>query len=166
MSTHGQLITLCTIRLDGQIYGIDMLAIREANQSTPSIRVPGSPPEVLGLVNLRGSIYLLLDIRRMLGLPEKKMTSDDLLVVFRPSQGESFGILVDSLDETMVVPARLVTPREPDSSGSPISGIILGKDESFSMISPELMYRRAKTLLGNSKQPSVQNSSASLEKLA
>jgi hypothetical protein len=66
----------------------------------------------------------------------------------------------------MVVPARLVTPREPDSSGSPISGIILGKDESFSMISPELMYRRAKTLLGNSKQPPVQNSSASLEKLA
>lgn len=147
MSDHSGTTTLCTIRIDDRLYGIDMLAVREANQSTQAVRVPGTPPEVLGMVNLRGSLYLLLDIRRLLGLQPRPLREEDLLVVFRPSQGESFGILVDSLDETLVVQNRRITPKETDSGNSPISAIVLQDNFSIPMLSPELMYRRARALV-------------------
>jgi len=50
MNSQSGLTTLCMIRLEDQVYGIDMLAIREANQFTQTVKVPGAPPEVLGLV--------------------------------------------------------------------------------------------------------------------
>ncbi len=137
--------TLCMLRLDDQTYGIDMLAIREANQFTQTVRIPGTPPEVLGLVNLRGSLYLLLNIRRILGLPDRKPGPEDLLIVFRPSQGESFGIVVDSLDDTRVLADRHITPHEPDEGI--VKAVALDNGISFPLLSPELMYRKAKALL-------------------
>jgi len=145
MNSQAGQTTLCMIRLDDQTYGIDMLAIREANQFTQTVRVPGAPPEVLGLVNLRGSLYLLLNLRRMLGLPDRKPGHEDLLIVFRPSQGESFGIVVDSLDDTRVLADRHITPHEADDGI--ITAIALDKGMSFPLLSPELMYRKAKALI-------------------
>lgn len=164
MNHHSESTTLCTIRIDDCLYGIDMLAVREANQATQAVRVPGTPPEVLGMVNLRGSLYLLLDIRRLLGLQPRPPREEDLLVVFRPSQGESFGILVDSLDETMVVANRRITPRETDNGTSPISAIVLLDNLSFPMLSPEAMYRRARSLVVAQASSLQQANASSSEK--
>lgn len=156
MNPQSGLTTLCMIRLEDQVYGIDMLAIREANQFTQTVKVPGAPPEVLGLVNLRGSLYLLLNVRRMLGLPDRKPGSEDLLIVFRPSQGESFGIVVDSLDDTRVLAERHITPREPDDGI--VTAIALDNGVSFPLLSPEFMYRKAKAqIIGHQAGPAPTN---------
>ena len=150
MNTSSDRMTLCTVRVDNQQYAFDMLAIREANQATPCVRVPGAPTEVLGMVNLRGSLFLLLDIRLLLGLPTREPAPQDLLVVFRPSQGEAFGVLVDSLDDAMVVPIRKITPRAENDANdpSPICGVILNEHQPIPLLSPSLMYRRVKNLIG------------------
>jgi chemotaxis signal transduction protein len=145
VSNHTGQTTICMIRLDDQSYGIDMLAIREANQFTQTVRIPGAPPQVLGMVNLRGSLFLLIDVRRLLGLAGRQPGPDDLLIVFRPSQGEAFGILVDALDDTKVLPDRHITPREPDDGI--ITAIALDEGCSFPLLSPELMYRKVKALI-------------------
>ena len=160
MSNHTGQTTICMIRLDDQSYGIDMLAIREANQFTQTVRIPGAPPQVLGMVNLRGSLFLLIDVRSLLGLAGRQPGPDDLLIVFRPSQGEAFGILVDALDDTKVLPGRHITPREPDDGI--ITAIALEEGRSFPLLSPELMYRKVKALIqGPSTGPASTTAPAS-----
>ncbi len=161
MNSQSGHTTLCMIRLEDQVYGIDMLAIREANQFTQTVRVPGAPPEVLGLVNLRGSLYLLLNVRRMLGLPDRKPGSEDLLIVFRPSQGESFGIVVDSLDDTRVLAERHITPREPDDGI--VTAIALDNGVSFPLLSPEHMYVKVNSMLNRSQCGQVSTTTNFLE---
>ena len=59
----------CTFRVDGRLFGVDILDVKEVTAETTFTRVAHAPDEVLGLVNIRGHIYLALDLRRLLGMP-------------------------------------------------------------------------------------------------
>lgn len=87
----------CTFRVDGHLFGVDILDVKEVTTETTCTRVAHAPDEVLGLVNIRGHIYLALDLRRLLGIPATPMTSDSRLVLFKPSVGSAFGIVVDQI---------------------------------------------------------------------
>lgn len=91
--------SFCTFRIDGRLYGVDLLDVKEVTTETTSTRISHAPHEVLGLVNIRGHIYLALDSRRLLGLPATEMTGDSRLVLFKSSAGASFGIVVDEIAE-------------------------------------------------------------------
>src|SRR5262249_22627905 len=58
-----------------------------------------APDEVLGLVNIRGHIYLALDLRQLLGAPAAEVTGESRLVLFKPSVGSAFGVVVDQISE-------------------------------------------------------------------
>ena len=57
----------CTFRLDGHLYGVDVLDVKEVTTATTATPISHAPDEVMGLVNIRGQIYLALDLRRLLG---------------------------------------------------------------------------------------------------
>jgi purine-binding chemotaxis protein CheW len=87
----------CTFRANGLLFGVDMLDVKEVTTQTRSTNVPHTPDEVTGLVNIRGQIYLALDIRRLLGMEAAELTADSRLILFKPSVGSAFGILVDEV---------------------------------------------------------------------
>jgi purine-binding chemotaxis protein CheW len=95
----------CTFRLAGALYGFDIRAVREVSPHTVFTTIPHAPPEVRGYVNLRGQIFLVLDLRRLLGLESAPVTSLSRLLLFKPSAGESFGVLVDEIGDIVSVPA-------------------------------------------------------------
>ena len=93
----------CTFRVDGRLFGIDILDVKEVTAETTSTRVAHAPDEVLGLVNIRGHIYLALGLRRLLGMPATAVTDESRLVLFKPSVGSAFGVVVDQISEIQTV---------------------------------------------------------------
>lgn len=93
----------CTFRVDGRLFGVDILDVKEVTAETTYTRVAHAPDEVLGLVNIRGHIYLALDLRRLLGVPAMELTGESRLVLFKPSVGSAFGVVVDQISEIQAV---------------------------------------------------------------
>jgi chemotaxis signal transduction protein len=106
----------CTFRLDGHLFGFDIRAVREVNMQTAFTSVPHAPPVVRGCVNLRGHIVLVLDLRRLLGLEPAPVTPDSRLVIFKPTVGESLGVLVDAIGDIASVPEDLTENMRPDEA--------------------------------------------------
>jgi purine-binding chemotaxis protein CheW len=89
----------CTFRVDGRLFGVDILDVKEVTAETTYTRVAHAPDEVLGLVNIRGHIYLALDLRRLLGIPSTQVTNDSRLLLFKPAVGSAFGVVVDEISD-------------------------------------------------------------------
>jgi purine-binding chemotaxis protein CheW len=89
----------CTFRVDGRLFGVDILDVKEVTAETAYTRVAHAPDEVLGLVNIRGHIHLALDLRALLGLPAADLAPTSRLLLFKPAVGNSFGVVVDEIAE-------------------------------------------------------------------
>ena len=92
---------LCTFLVDDLHLGIDVTDVQEVIRFQQMTAVPLAPEVVLGLINLRGQIVTVLDLRAMLGLPA--LQGDDLPtnVVIRGGQDEAVSVLVDSLSDVV-----------------------------------------------------------------
>lgn len=71
----------CTFRLDGKLYGVPVESVQEVLRSAAVTRVPLAPPAVRGLINLRGEIVTVVDLRQPLQLPSADPASPTLIVV-------------------------------------------------------------------------------------
>ena len=89
----------CTFRLGGQLFGVDMLEVKEVTTETDFTPIAHAPEEVLGLVNIRGHIHLVIDLRCLLGMPNANLTGNSRLVLFKSSVGNAFGVVVDEILE-------------------------------------------------------------------
>src|ERR687896_802658 len=69
--------------LSGEVYGLPLEQLREVARVSHLRRVPGAPPGVAGLVNLRGEILCALDVRAILGLPAHASAELPFLVALR-----------------------------------------------------------------------------------
>src|SRR4051794_4135318 len=110
--------SFCTFRLDGRLFGVDILDVKEVTAGTTYTRVAHAPDEVLGLVNIRGHIYLALDLRRLLGMPATEVTGESRLLLFKPSVGSAFGVVVDEISEIEAAdPSRIEAFLRYDQAG-------------------------------------------------
>lgn len=100
----------CTFRLGGRLFGVDLLDVKEITAETACTRVAHAPGEVLGLVNIRGHIYLALDLRRLLGMPATVVAAESRLVLFKPSVGATFGVMVDQIADIQAADPGLIDP--------------------------------------------------------
>ncbi len=91
-----------TFSLAGEEYGIDILAVREIRGWSKVTRIPQSPPFVLGVLNLRGAIVPIMDLRLRFNLPEQER--DDLTVtIIVAVEGRHFGMVVDAVSDVLDV---------------------------------------------------------------
>ena len=105
----------CTFRLDGQLFGVDMQDVKEVTAELTCTRIAHAPNEVLGLVNIRGHIYLALDLRRLLGMTDKLPTVESRLILFKSTIGNAFGVVID---ETSEIQSARLDQIEPFSEGN------------------------------------------------
>lgn len=96
----------CTFRSAGHWFGAPIDDVKEVTTETTCARIPHAPLEVAGYVNMRGHIFLALDLRRLLGLDASSV--ENRLVLFKPSVGPSFGILVDEIGDITAVAASQI----------------------------------------------------------
>lgn len=100
---------VCTFRIAGRLFGIDVLAIRGITADRRYTPIPHTPPAVIGYTNLRGEIILAIDLAQMLGLPVAAAVNPHAqLILLRPSVGEACGLLVDEVYDVAPVSADRV----------------------------------------------------------
>lgn len=89
-----------TAMIGGQLFGLPILRVQDVFHPERLTRVPLAPPEIAGVLNLRGRIVTLIDMRRCLGLERRE---DDALAmaIGVESGGESYGLLIDSVGEVL-----------------------------------------------------------------
>jgi chemotaxis signal transduction protein len=100
---EAQKLQFCSFRLSGRRFGADVLDVKEINHEVDFTPIFHAPKEVKGYVNIRGQIYLLLDLRLILGFESKGIDEFSRIILFKPEMGDSFGVLVDSIDDIETV---------------------------------------------------------------
>lgn len=101
-----------TFRLGEETYGINVLQVQEVLKYTEITPVPGSPSYVLGIINLRGYVVTVIDIRARLNMPAHEV-DDDTRIIFVEVHGHIVGMLVDCVTEVISL-----LPSQVDSSPS------------------------------------------------
>jgi purine-binding chemotaxis protein CheW len=98
-----------TVNLADEEYGVDILAVREIRGWTPVTRIPQAPSYVLGVLNLRGAIVPVLDLRLRFGLKREEYTATTVTVIVTVA-GRNFGVVVDAVSDVVDVDAAAVRP--------------------------------------------------------
>jgi purine-binding chemotaxis protein CheW len=146
ISTDSAARAFCTFRAEGRLYGIELTHLREISTNPMITPVPQAPPEVRGLANLRSRVYLVLDLRALLGLHPVDCTPDSRLIVLKPNVVEDTGLLVDSGgDIARVTPEHIeacgessgtVVDPDRDSAAPLVSGVCKLETELMMIIDP------------------------------
>lgn len=98
-----------TLNLAHEEYGVDILAVREIRGWTPVTRIPQAPSYVLGVLNLRGAIVPVIDMRLRFGLPREEYDASTVTVIVTVA-GRNFGVVVDAVSDVLDVRAGDVRP--------------------------------------------------------
>ena len=106
--TQQNLIEYVTAVIGGQLFGLPIVRVQDVFIPERLTRVPLAPPEIAGVLNLRGRIVTLIDLRRRFGLGERE---DAAMAIGVESRGESYGLLIDSVGEVLKLDAD---SREPN----------------------------------------------------
>jgi purine-binding chemotaxis protein CheW len=89
-----------TFRLDNETYGINVMQVQEVLRYSEVAPVPGAPPYVLGIINLRGNVVTVIDTRLRFGLMQTE-TNDQTRIVIIETENQVVGILVDAVAEVV-----------------------------------------------------------------
>lgn len=113
--THEQL-QLVTFEVGDEEFAIDILAVQEINRMLSITRVPQSPACVEGVINLRGRIIPVLDLRERFAMEPKAHGNESRIVVVDVA-GRTLGFIVDRVHEVLRVDGSIVEPPPSLSSG-------------------------------------------------
>jgi purine-binding chemotaxis protein CheW len=105
--------------LAGEEYGVDILRVQEIKGLDKVTRIPNSPEHVLGVINLRGAVVPILDLRRRFGLEAIAFGPTTVVIVVRiegGQDGRTVGMVVDAVSEVYNVDAGATQP-PPDVCG-------------------------------------------------
>lgn len=113
-----------TFSLGDEEYGVDILKVQEIKGYVQTTRIPNAPEDIRGVLNLRGTIVPIVDLRRKFGLDQVEYDQFTCIVVV-VVQNKIMGIIVDSVSEVMNIPSADIQP-PPDFGSSLASGMLSG----------------------------------------
>lgn len=100
---------LLVFRLGEEWYGLEAQQVREISRISSLTRVPLTPSHVMGVVNLRGSITAVIDIRATLGLGQAALDNSARIIVAR-HEGLEAGIIAEAVVEMIEAPRSTLQP--------------------------------------------------------
>jgi purine-binding chemotaxis protein CheW len=112
-----------TFQLADEEYGVEILKVREINGVTNITAVPRMPQYMKGVINLRGSVIPVIDLRLKFGLEEAEHTNQTCIIVV--DVGREVGIVVDTVSEVLDVKVEDIEPA-PAMGGAVDTSFILG----------------------------------------
>ncbi len=114
--TSSGLLEILEFLLAYETYGIEISHVRETVPLKDLTPVPCTPPFVLGLINVRGRIMSVIDIRKFFDLPEKGLTDLNKVIIVHDGEME-FGILADAVRGVRTIPSSDLQPSLPTLTG-------------------------------------------------
>lgn len=116
-------IQLFTFLLNGELYGIDVMRVREISSMTDITKTANSPCYIKGIINLRGSIVPIISLRNRFGLPDIE-NEDMCCIAVMDFKGELTGFVIDEISDVIRVRSSDIQPPPLDNASQPwIEGI-------------------------------------------
>jgi len=113
-----------TFVLDTEEYGLEILKVREIMGVMEITTVPRTPHHVKGVINLRGKVIPVVDLRLKFSMPEADHTEQTCIIVVQVNEVE-MGIIVDEVREVLDIPAETIEDA-PSFGASVATDFILG----------------------------------------
>lgn len=146
-----------TFRLNGQLFGVEVLLVREINQQMDITPVQQAPAHISGLINLRGQIITIFDLGVRLGLPPGKSKGSDLSLILKTddelaairtregredlmTSGDAVGLLADSIGDVVEEDESEIEAPPPnlgELDGRFLSGVIKLEDDLLVLLNAE-----------------------------
>jgi len=108
VSANEQLLTFI---VDGEEYGVDILRVQEIRSWSNPMPIPNTPHYIKGVINIRGDVVAIADLRERLGLPRLNYGATTVIVVLRVGGGgheRVMGVIVDAMSDVTTVPQAAV----------------------------------------------------------
>ena len=103
-------VEFVTATVGGQLFGLPISRVQDVFVPERLTRVPLSPPEVAGVLNLRGRIVTAIDMRCRLDLGKRK-EGQAVMAIGIDLKGESYGLLIDAVGEVLKFPNSACEPK-------------------------------------------------------
>jgi purine-binding chemotaxis protein CheW len=142
---EGQMLTFC---LGGESYGVDILRVKEIRGWSPVTRIPQSPSHVLGVLNLRGAIVPIIDLRLRFALESAEFSPTTVIIVLSLHMEDGVrecGVVVDSVSDVVDISADAVKPPPSLSNGRSadfINGIATVDDKMLIVLNVDELVTR------------------------
>ena len=111
-----ELIQLVSFNIGDEEFGVDILKVQEINRMLEVTRVPNAPEFVDGVINLRGKVIPIIDLRRRFQMERKEHDKHTRIVVVELN-GKVVGFVVDAVSEVLRIPKSITEPPPPIAAG-------------------------------------------------
>jgi purine-binding chemotaxis protein CheW len=109
-------VQLVIFKLGREEYGISILQVQEIKRMTDITRVPHTPEYIKGVMNLRGSVLPVIDLKKRLNLPQQECTDDTRIIIVK-IEDIAVGMIVDAVSEVMAITQENIESPEVVVSG-------------------------------------------------
>ncbi len=121
---NNEQLQLVSFTVADELFAVDILRVQEINRMMALTKVPQSPSGVEGVINLRGRIIPVLDLRVQFGFPRAEQDEHTRIIVTEV-RGSTIGFVVDSVREVMRISSGIVEPA-PQMGGPVDSSYVSG----------------------------------------
>lgn len=104
-----ELLQLVSFKIGDEEFGVDILKVQEINRMLDITRVPNAPPYVVGVINLRGKVIPVVELRQRFGMDSKVHDKNTRIIVMELS-GKIIGFVVDAVSEVLRIPRSVTEP--------------------------------------------------------
>lgn len=123
-------------------YGVDIVAVAEIRQWTATTKLPRQPAWTRGVLNLRGAIVPVHDLRARLGGDPTEPTPNHVIVI-AAIRGQSVGILVDAVSDIVAAgPGEILEAPDDGGGGDPraVRGLVPAEDGMIAVLDLDLLF--------------------------
>jgi purine-binding chemotaxis protein CheW len=113
MTTITETTQYLTFKLDNEVFAVDVAKVRQILDFTPATKVPGTPDFMRGVINVRGNVVPVVDMRLKFGMSQTERTVDTCIVVMEMAVEEDktvLGALADSVQEVFELDPGQIEP--------------------------------------------------------
>jgi len=116
MNSEVREIQVACFCLQDDLYAVDIMRIKEIIRPQKLTPLPQAPTFIDGIINLRGAVIPVVDLRKRFGMPARELTISTRLLIVRLS-GQTLGLVVDDVTEVVTIPVNDIKPPPAVSDG-------------------------------------------------
>ena len=131
-----------TFTIGSEEYGVDIMIVREIKGWTETTRLPNSPDYVRGVINLRGLIIPIFDLRMRFNLGQTATTGKHVVIILAVGE-RNIGILVDAVSDILDATADAIKPapiRENETGEQCVSGLISHQERMVVLLNVDHLF--------------------------
>jgi purine-binding chemotaxis protein CheW len=153
-------IQVACFRLGEDIYAVDIMRIKEIIRPQKLATLPKAPSFVEGVLNLRGAVIPVIDLRKRFDMPPREINQNRRLLIIPLAIGD-MGIAVDEVTEVITIPVANIKPPPHVTQGvgaEYLLGVCLAQDSLIMLLNPDWLLTGGETAeLGNMEEMTVES---------